>query len=274
MKNLIPLYRKIYYWDAIVSNKNFAERTSLKAIRADVLNRFNTYTKHCNPITLEKIPASTFVSPNIVLLKDCYSNSHGLSFLKTRILERQNVLLRRECQYCNIGEPTTFDHYLPQVGFPEFSALSVNLIPCCSTCNSEKGVQWRTHGRRNIINFYFDTLPNVPYLTCSIVYRKNVPQAIFIVNTAVIPANMRTVITTHFTTLKLTERYKGRSNSEISDVFNTIQPLSASLNRLQIQNQLRTDAANMKISKGDNYWRAVLKIALSNSNRFLTEAGY
>lgn len=274
MKNLTPLTRKMSYWYDIVNSKLLVSRTPLQAIRADVLNRFTAYTQHTNPITLETIPASTFVAPHVALLKGCYSNSNRLSILKTKIKEKQNVLLRSECQYCNIGEPTTFDHYLPQVDFPEFSALSINLIPCCSTCNSDKGIYWRIGGRRKIINLYYDTLPNVSYLTCSIVYRKNVPQADFTVTAAAIPVNMRTEITTHFTTLHLAERYKGRSNSEITDVFNSIQPLSTTLSRLQIQNQLRTDAANMKVSKGDNYWRAVLKIALSNSNRFLTDAGY
>jgi len=274
VKNLTPLTRKMSYWDDIVNSKHLVSRTPLQAIRTNVSNRFTEYIQHTNPMTLEAIPASTFVAPNIALLKGCYSNSNGLSFLKTKIKEKQNVLLRSECQYCNIGEPSTFDHYLPQVDFPEFSALSINLIPCCSPCNTEKGDHWRLHGKRTIINIYYDTLPNIPYLTCSIVYRKNVPQADFSVNAAIIPANMRTEITNHFTTLKLAERYKGRSNSEITDVFNAIQPLSATLSKLQIQNQLRNDADNMKVSKGDNYWRAVLKIALSNSNRFLTDAGY
>jgi 5-methylcytosine-specific restriction endonuclease McrA len=274
MKNLTPLTQKMSYWDDIVNNKHLASRTPLQAIRVDVSKRFTAYTQLTNPITLETIPSSTFVAPHAALLNGCYSNSNGLSFLKTKIKEKQNVLLRNECQYCNIGEPNTFDHYLPQVDFPEFSALSINLIPCCSTCNSSKGICWRIDGRRKIINLYYDTLPNVSYLTCSIVYRNNVPQADFNVMAATIPENMRTEITTHFSTLHLTERYKGRSNSEITDVFTSIQPLSTILSRLQIQNQLRTDAANMKVSKGDNYWRAVLKIALSNSNRFLTDAGY
>lgn len=274
MKNLTPLTRKMSYWDDIVNSKHLVSRTPLQAIRTTVSGRFTEYSQHTNPITLEAISASTFGAPNIALLKNCYSKSNGLSFMKTKIMEKQNVLLRSECQYCNIGEPTTFDHYLPQADFPEFSALSINLIPCCSSCNTEKGVVWKVLNRRTIINFYYDTLPNVLYLTCSIVYRKNVPQADFKVDSVIIPANMRTEITTHFTTLNLTDRYKGRSNSEITDVFNTIQPLSATLSRLQIQNQLRTDAANMKIAKGNNYWRAVLKIALSNSTRFLTDAGY
>lgn len=274
MKNLIPLTRKMAYWDDIVNNKNMASRTPLQAIRQNVSNRFTVYTNHVNPNRLENIPASPFVAPNIDLLKGCYSKSNGLSNLKTKIKERQSDLLRGECQYCNIGEPKTFDHYLPQDDFPEFSALSINLIPCCATCNTEKGEEWLQLGNRRIIHFYFDTLPNVAYLDCSILYRNNNPLANFAINSLVIPIAMRAIITNHFAALKLTDRYKERSNSEIVDVRNAIVPAVGLLTRAQIQTQLRDEAIAMKSSKGENYWRAVLRMALSNSNRFLTDAGF
>ncbi len=274
MKNLIPLTRKMSYWDDIVNNKNIASRASLQAIRQAVSNRVTEYINRTVPNSLETIPASTFVAPNIDLLKGCYSKSIALSNLKAKIKNRQSDLLKGECQYCNIGEPKTFDHYLPQDDFPEFSALSINLIPCCATCNTEKGEEWLLTGNRRIINFYYDTLPNVQYLNCSIIFRNNIPQASFTLNAAVIPVGMRTIIIEHFTKLKLAERYKDRSNSEISDVRIAILQSVGLLTRAQIQNQLTNEAAGMKGCKGDNYWRAVLRIALSNSNRFLTDAGF
>lgn len=274
MKNLIPLLRKMSYWDDIVNSKKMASRTPLQAIRQDVSNRFTVYTNHINPISLETIPLSPFVVPNINLLKGCYSKSNGMSKLKTKINERQSDLLRGECQYCNIGEPKTFDHYLPQESFPEFSALSINLMPCCATCNTEKGEEWLHLGNRRIINFYYDALPNVNYLDCTIVYRNNNPQANFILNAAVIPAGMRTIITNHFLALKLIARYKERSNSEITDIRNAIVPAVGVLTRADIKILLTQEAALMKVSKGDNYWRAVLRIALSKSNRFLSDAGF
>ncbi len=274
MKNLIPLIRKMSYWDDIVNNKHLAARTPLQAIRTDVSNRFTTFTNHTIPNRLEAISASPFVTPNIELLESCYSKSNGLSRLKTKIREKQSVLLRGECQYCNIGESTTFDHYLPQVYFPEFSALSINLFPCCSKCNIEKGKEWLLLGNRKIINYYYDALPNVSYLNCSILYRNNIPQANFTLNAAAIPVNLRTIITTHFNTLKLFDRYKQKSNSEITDVLNAIIPLAGQLNRVQIKAHLVSVANRTKADKGNNYWRAVLMLALSNSNIFLTKSGY
>ena len=274
MKNLIPLIRKMSYWDDIVNNKHLAARTPLQAIRTDVSNRFTTFTNHAVPNTLEAIAASPFAAPNIGLLESCYSKSNGLSRLKTKIKEKQSVLLRSECQYCNIGEPTTFDHYLPQVDFPEFSALSINLFPCCSKCNTEKGEEWILLGNRKVINYYYDALPNVDYLNCTIVYRHNVPQANFNINAAALPANLRDIIVNHYNTLQLRDRYKQRSNSEITDVLSAISPYNGIITRAQVQTQLQNEAANMKLSKGQNYWRAIIRIALSNSPRFLTDAGF
>jgi 5-methylcytosine-specific restriction endonuclease McrA len=274
MNNLIPLRRKITYWDDIVNNKHLANRTPLLAIRNAVLARFSVYVQNTTPNTLDLIPPSTFVAPNIALLSNCYATSTHMSMLKTRIKEKQTIHLRSECQYCNIGEPNTFDHYLPRVHFPEFSALSINLLPCCSKCNTEKGEEWMALGHRLIINYYYDTLPAVDYLDCNIVYRRSLPQALFTINAAVIPTSIRHVIVNHFETLLLRDRYKQRSNSEISDVLNAITPYVGAFTRAQIQTQLRAEAANMKASKGRNYWRAVLRIALSNSGRFLTNAGF
>jgi hypothetical protein len=117
-------------------------------------------------------------------------------------------------------------------------------------------------------------LPNIQYLSCTIIYRGVIPQAVFALNSGVIPINLRPIIENHFSALKLFERYKLRSNSEIVDVFNSISPYAGILSRLQIQTQLQGEAANMRRSKGDNYWRAVIRIALANSNAFLTSAGY
>jgi 5-methylcytosine-specific restriction endonuclease McrA len=274
MKNLVPLKRKTSYWDDIVDSKHLASRSPLQAIRHQVLTRFNVYVQHTAPNNLEAMPASPFSPPHNGLLEGCYATSKNLAQLKTKIREKQNVLLRSECQYCNISEPNTFDHYLPKTEFPEFSALSINLIPCCSKCNTEKGEEWLQLGVRKIINFYYDPLPNIQYLNCTISYKGGVPQANFSINPAVIPIGLRTVITNHYDTLDLFDRYKKKSNSEITDVLNAISPNAGLLNRAQIQNSLQFESASMQASKGTNYWRAIIRLALANTNRFLTDAGF
>ena len=276
MKNLVPLKRKKYYWDEIVSRKRpVTFRARLLAIRPLVIARFRVYSNHTAPNTLEVIGASPFGPRNTTRLKTCYKPSTRLSSLKKKIINSQNKILRAECQYCNISEPTTFDHYLPQRYFSEFSALSINLIPCCSKCNTEKGEEWLLpNGQRRIINLYYDTLPNVQYLNCMITFNAAVPRVIYTINHAVIPLPFRNTIVSHYGVLLLTERYREKSNSEITDVLNSIVPLVGILTRAQIQAHLIAEATSMQAIRGLNYWRAILKLALANSPTFLTNAGY
>jgi len=74
--------------------------------------------------------------------------------------------------------------------------------------------------------------------------------------------------------LGLCDRYRERSNSEIIDVQSAIAPHAGVLTRLQIQSSLLAEAAQMKLNKGHNYWRAQLRIALSTSLPFLSTAGF
>ena len=100
------------------------------------------------------------------------------------------------------------------------------------------------------------------------------PQANFSINAAALPVNIRHTTVNHYNTLLLRDRYNQRSNSEIIDVFNRISPFNAIITRAQIQIHFQNEAANMKLSEGQNYWRAIIRIALSNSPRFLTDAGF
>jgi 5-methylcytosine-specific restriction endonuclease McrA len=273
MRNLMPLTRYNNYWDNIVNNKRpLANRATLVGLRPVIRRKFVQYSQLARSSTLQGMPISPF-APN-PLLESCYSDSNNLSALKTDIKEKQLVLLRGECQYCNIGEPNTFDHYLYKSSFPEFSALSLNLVPCCSACNSAKGSKWLIGGHRTAVSLYFDTLPVVQYLFCRITFRGGVPVATYSINSALIPGYMAGVISNHYTELNLLVRYKERSNNVITDVVDAITPFVGTFTRAQIQNQLRMEAINMQASRGVNYWRAITKLELANSLRFLRHAGF
>lgn len=274
MKNLTPVAKEIFYWDLIVNNKSLKYRTPLQAVRAAVINRIDEYNIHSVGCNLQRIPASMFVEPDIANLGSCYAKSKNLSSLKVEIIDAQDDSLKAECQYCNIGEPNTFDHYLPQVLFPEFSAISVNLVPCCSLCNTKKGESWLEHRNRTIISYYYDSLPVSEYLLCDIHYRNNIPIAEFQIDSNRIPVDIRNVVTSHYAKLRLLERYKLRSNSEIIEVMDAITPHVGTFSYTQIKTNLLNEALQMRQRKGHNYWRAVVRKALANSDAFLGQAGF
>lgn len=274
MKNLIPLNSTTLHWDAIVNAMHLRNRTPLLALRPTIVNRFTEYQQLCTPNVLENISVSNHVGEIATSLRSCYnSGSTGVQSLKQAIRDGQQEFLRGECQYCNIGEPTTMDHYLPQEEFPEFAAFSINLLPCCSKCNTEKGEEWIGGGIRRIINYYYDVLPNVDYLFCTITFQNGNPAAIFSLNTNAVAAGIASVINNHFEDLDLLERYRIRSAGEIVEVHDAIMQ-KANKNLLNIRSELIADAVALKNRKGSNYWRAVLKIALANSDAFLQNAGF
>ncbi|WP_123885181.1 hypothetical protein [Chryseobacterium indoltheticum] len=275
MKNLTPLTRKIYYWDKIVNAMHLRNRNALQAIRPTIERRFREYGHFSTPNVLGRIPASTFVEPTVTSLKTCYdSGSNGIGLLKQKIRDCQPELFKGECQYCNMGEPSTMDHYLPQLYFPEFSALSINLIPCCPTCNTEKGDQYLFLGNRRIINYYFDDLPIVDYLLCNITFRRGVAKANFSLDTTAVVGDIATVIENHFKALDLLERYRERSGGEIIEVMDAITQRVGAKSLHEMRTELLGDAIALKNRKGVNYWRAVLKTSLANSDQFLESVGF
>ncbi len=273
MKNLRPLRTYNPYWDNIINSKRpLAVRATLQGMRPAIRQRFQQYSILARQSNLQGTTASSY-APHPILLS-CYSPSNGLSNLKADIKDQQPDLLKGECQYCNIGEPRTFDHYLYKDTFPEFSALSLNLVPCCWDCNHAKANKWLVNGHRVTVSLYYDTLPIVQYLNCTINIRRGVPKATYNINTAIIPGYMAGVINNHYTELHLLVRYAERSVGVITDVLEGITPQVGILTKNQIRTQLRDEATRMQRSRGFNYWRAITKLALANSNRFLTFAGF
>lgn len=264
----------MYYWDEIVDSRYEPAKSALQTIRASVNNRFSIYRNHTNANTLHAIAPSPFNAITGGYLRTCYADTIEMNRLRKHINDAQDFIVQGECQYCNLGEPSTLDHYLPKRDFPEFAVLSSNLLPCCPTCNTIMGEEWLEAGDRRIINYYYDQLPLIQYLNCRIVYQRQVPLGDFSLNLAGIPPVMATIISNHFTALDLLKRFKKSSNGEIIDVLRSIKTHNTTLSRAQIQQSILQDATDMQLDRGHNYWRAILRIELSRSNRFLTAAGY
>jgi hypothetical protein len=108
----------------------------------------------------------TIFSPDIrIELKELYKTRRSSGHIK-RI---RDYHFSGSCPLCGSLATGSVDHYLPRSIFPEFSIYSLNLIPACSSCNSEeKGATYiGVKSPARIIHPYFDKLADKPILSVS-----------------------------------------------------------------------------------------------------------
>jgi hypothetical protein len=277
MKNLNPLRLNFSYFRNIARSKHAPMRAQLIGLEPALKKHYAQYVSLGLRDSLFSYNISSYAGVDVINLTHCYSNTNQLKKLKGDIYKNQEAHIRYECQYCMIGDSSeSLDHYLPQITFPEFSVLSNNLIPCCSKCNSLKNDQWKDLGAtRNIINFYYDPLPITQFLFCNVTFPRGTPKVKFTLNNpGTINATLYTIIERHYQRMGLTDRFEQKSNTEITNVFNTMTQLTATHNRAAAALFLRNDATQMKLSYGNNYWKAILKETIANSVPFLTFLGF
>lgn len=64
------------------------------------------------------------------------------------------------CLMCGVAVARSLDHYLPRCAYPEFSVLSLNLVPVCSDCNRVKGSYYSQTPDNRFLHAYYDVLPD------------------------------------------------------------------------------------------------------------------
>ena len=165
------------------------------------------------------------------------------------------------CPFCTINNVNTFDHFIPKNTFAELSDHPINLIPCCSECNSKKSTNWKEGNSRKYINFYIDDLPSTQYLYANIIIADSTLNVKFeIRNEGNINNILFTRIKNHYTDLELCERFALNSDNIISELKNTLKVNQTYLLREQLK-QIIIDTENKNREYyGFNYWRAILKI--------------
>lgn len=274
MKNLIPHSGDFSQLiEKIINDKNEPGKTRILALRPRVEKRYSEYKLCFDRDTIHTLKEDVYASQEKADLTSCYeSQTVSLGLLLKEIVESQDRDLQGTCQYCGIHHPKSIDHYLPQSKFPEFSALALNLLPCCTECNSKKGNYWLKNGYRGIINFYRDILPEEQFLFCDIHYdhQNNIPVLSFKLKVpATINPALAIIIESHFERLELCDRYIGYTHDFVSSKKDSITSYLNSTDLNEIQKRLQIDAEKLKKRLGINNWKVVLSYELSKSTRFI-----
>ncbi len=162
------------------------------------------------------------------------------------------------------------DHIMPKNLFPEFSVHAQNLFPCCVECNSYKSETWLKNGNRQILNLYLDILPSEQYLFVEInIVDSVVTPKFYLENKASIEADYFQLILSHYKNLHLLDRFGDASNTIITELKSALTALNGS-SANEIESFIAAYSESNSLYFGYNYWKDILRIALSKDKRFLT----
>jgi len=203
-------------------------------------------------------------------LHSCFSGkTKQVKAIFSEVKDSQNSGVLKWCPYCGITKPNSHDHYLPKETFPEFSITPLNLVNCCTTCNSSKGELWLNESnQRYFIHYYSDTIPETQYLKVSLTSIGDAYAATYTLEQPnTVNNNDWELIVRHYTKLDLLQKYKDNTNDEIVEILDNcvahIEDGGGSARSF-----LRRMANAEQNRFGTNHWRSILKLELANNQSF------
>jgi hypothetical protein len=173
------------------------------------------------------------------------------------------------CPFCGIGAVKTLDHYLPKSKFPLLSVLSLNLVPACRDCNTEKLAILATSAGEQTLHPYYD---HQEFITDQWLFgsvEQTVPIAIsYFVNAP--PhwsATSARRVQTHFNSYGLDAKFSTQASTEISSLLPLLKNHFALMGHSKIQSFLQS-VATTELNLHRNSWKAAMYQALANNNWF------
>lgn len=247
-------------------------KTRVKGYNSTIQTLYNNFDLSFSTNSLEKMSAHNFNAVEKATLLKLYSyKQKRFQKLKVKLTTDENNIQSSVCQNCTIGEVNSFDHYIPKDEFPEFVVNPKNLIPSCTKCNGYKSTIWRNNNVKVFLNLYLDLLPLEQYLFVDISYPQGDMALKFRVrNIHNIDSNLFDLIKTHYDKLYLCQRFEENSDVIVSELKVTI---TNNIKRLNIKTALEVineDQKEYKAIYGNNYWKSLLKLALLNDKKFIS----
>lgn len=259
------------FYKKVLKNKRDKDlKIFLSPYTDEIEKLYKIYDNNFDGDSLALLKSHGFAKDECTNLKELYKYS-AKAFVDLRT-ELTTTESGREvhCQYCTLGITNTFDHFVPQEEFAEFTIHPRNLHCCCSQCNSKKSNSWRDNGKTLFLNLYKDILPVEQYLFATIKMDDKAVTAKFkLENKTSIDADLFLLIETHYCKMGLFERFIEVSDSIISGFLSDLKAFdepTLSVNSLKIVNKQIESERN---AMGRNYWQSILKLALLDCEDFM-----
>ncbi len=175
--------------------------------------------------------------------------------------ERDNL-----CPNCTIGEVASLDHFIPKDEFPEFSVNPINLVPCCSTCNSKKKDNWKDNDKMLFLNLYADVIPNIQYLFVEV--KSKLDFKFVVDNRNNIDENLFEIIDSHYEKLGLTQRFRENSDKIITELAGLISSFSSLVQEEELVRVIKKHYKDKEPILGVNNWEIVLSNVMIDSGMY------
>lgn len=260
------------YQDA-VNRCDDPKKSSLKKIEASIKEDYDEYEKEFNRNNVHIIDKHGIGAPESEHLKSLYTSKSAIAkILKSDFDGRMtNRSYSHKCPYCTFGESNTLEHILPKTPYPEYAINALNLIPCCSQCNSYKGEKVKdVNGIPETINFYYHNPDSFKFLYVDFMLDENgFPLFSYRLS---FPGNcdafFKRMIENHFNNLHLIERY----NEQAISIYSSIEILIACSDVTQTAEGaisfIKSYLEKQRAVLGQNHYNVALLSCLTQSQNF------
>ncbi len=258
--------------DIVEVKKDALVKASLQVLQSSVTLRYRSFQSAARQGNLHLLSEDPILRKKKDQFLSCYKNKTKKTLaIFTEIENAQLDGALAKCPYCGITRPSSYDHYMPEEYFPELAVHALNLIPCCTLCNSSKGATFLVANRRQYLHFYSDNIPSELFLFAEVTTRPNT--VAYAVSFRIEKPNMFSsrdwiLIETHYRRLKLLTKYKNEANDEISTIFSSCKAHMKDRGGSVLS--FLTDICDDEAEQlGENHWRVVLKRTLAITPEFV-----
>ena len=259
-------------FESIRNKKHLTTRAQLLAVHDTVVLRYGELAQAIAATNLASLQTNSAALQATAVLRACYSGAtQPLRDLKAAIRDAQQPRVLKYCPMCGTTRPGTHDHYLPAIRFPEFSVHPLNLIPCCSTCNSIKDDDWLSSaGERQYLHGFLDDLPDFQFVHVALHERlplRGVGATFSLQAPIGLDAHLWSLIDSHFRRLHLVARYNELGNDEVDEIISDCR-VHVQEGGTNARNFLHGRAHDRRNVYGRNNWLAVLMEAIAQHPNF------
>lgn len=259
------------YKDAVDRKRNVADKLKLQNIEKKVKNSYDNYQAAFidkSVHTLNKDDSYSLDEKD--LLKGLYGSSHKVvRDIRAWIDVHNKRTYLRKCPYCTLSRANTTEHILPKDDYPEYAIDALNLLPCCSECNSAKGSKVRDeNGNPRIINFYYNMLPETQYLYVRLLEDEKgyIDFEYYLDNpNRQVEEPMFQLIQSHFKIFGLIKSFEEEAIANYVEIENRLKRSASESGVKKCLEDLRSNTLEDAKEYGSNHWKVILKLALADS---------